>query len=107
MSGKAKQPVFGNFPNNALEEVEYLTKHGANKKGDKSEVHPNTAILLRFKGIVKDNSVKVEIKKVEPKQEVKKEIKPKATIKKKSVKKDEDMKDISGVDFTENKKSKK
>jgi len=36
-----------------FEEVTYLRKHGTFVKNDERMVHPNVAILLRNKGIVK------------------------------------------------------
>ena len=45
--------VYGKYPFNALEEVEYLKDSRPYVKGDKEKVHPNTAKLLRYNGIVK------------------------------------------------------
>ncbi len=54
MGESKKQPKYGKFPSHDLEEVEYSKSHGVFKKGDKNMVHPNTAILLRYKGIAVD-----------------------------------------------------
>lgn len=42
---------YGKFPLNALESIVFKKKHGSFKEGDTTKVHPNTAILLRHKGI--------------------------------------------------------
>lgn len=59
------KPEYGKYPLNALEVVELEKDHGFKKAGEKVEVHPNTAILLRFKGVAVDTTKKVE--KVEKK----------------------------------------
>lgn len=48
----SKQPEYGKFPADALEEVV--------QKGVSRMVHPNTAILLRFKGLTDDSGGKKE-----------------------------------------------
>lgn len=45
--------VYSKHSFNALEEVEYLIDFRPFKKGDKDNLHPNTAELLRYNGIVK------------------------------------------------------
>lgn len=48
-----KELVYGNYSALAVEEVEYIKDFGNDKKGDKGVLHPCTAELLRFKGIIK------------------------------------------------------
>lgn len=50
---KKPELVYGKYPFNAIEVVEFIKDYGCNKKGDKAEKHPNTAKLLRYNGIVK------------------------------------------------------
>lgn len=48
-----KELVYGTYPALATEEVEYLVDFGHDKKGDKGILHPCTAELLRYNGIIK------------------------------------------------------
>jgi hypothetical protein len=57
----AGQPQYGKFRADALETI---VQNGVSR-----DVHPNTAIMLRFKGLVDGSKAK---KAVEPKQEQKK-----------------------------------
>ena len=52
----AKQPEYGKFRADALEEIV--------QKGVSRMVHPNTAILLRFKGLTDDSISEKPKKKV-------------------------------------------
>jgi len=54
MGDLKKMPKYIKCDNYDLESVVLDKDHGSYKKGDKIEVHPNTAILYRFKGIVKE-----------------------------------------------------
>lgn len=74
--GELKKPQYVKCPNDAKEEVLFAEDFGQFKKGDKALVHPNNAILYRFKGIVADSS------KQEAKQVAKPKVKKKPTPKK-------------------------
>lgn len=71
----ASKPEYKTFPIYSTEEIQYSKDFGKKKAGDKEVVHPNTAILMRFIGVVEGSEVK---KAKEPKKETPKAKKPRA-----------------------------
>ncbi|AGO47379.1 hypothetical protein Phi19:1_gp089 [Cellulophaga phage phi19:1] len=48
-----KELVYGKYSSTATIEVEYIKDFGRDKKGDKAILHPCTAELLRYNGVIK------------------------------------------------------